>query len=207
MRKPIYSHILTFLALVTVVFVVLKALGVFNESPLSASEIAEQVLRNYVAKEESNLSIDKIIPLFTDVAGDMGLRFSHDNAARGNFYLPEEMGPGAGFLDYDNDGDLDIFIAGGGTIDGVGPYQTCRLFRNDGETFVDVTVSANASVSGPAYGVACADFDDDGDIDIFISRLGPNAMLLNDGKGCFVEVAQGIGVADTGFGAGAAFLD
>ncbi|MCH8824411.1 MAG: CRTAC1 family protein [Planctomycetes bacterium] len=207
MRRPIFSHILTFLALVTVIFVVLKALGVFHKPLLSASEIADKVLRKYAANEESNQSIEKLKPLFTDVAGDMGLQFTHDNAARGNFYLPEEMGPGAGFLDYDNDGDLDIFIAGGGTIDGVGPYQTCRLFRNDGEMFVDVTDAANATVTGPAYGIACADFDNDGDVDIFISRLGPNAMLLNDGNGGFVEVAQEIGVANTGFGAGAAFLD
>lgn len=207
MRKPYYSHILTILALVTVIFVVLKALGTFYESPKTVIEIARDVLRDYVINEEPNQTIENIKPLFTDVAGDMGLVFTHDNAAHGNYYLPEEMGPGASFLDYDNDGDLDIFIAGGGDIQGDGSSQTCRLFRNEGETFVDVTIAANASVSGPAYGIACADFDDDGDIDIFISRLGPNAMLLNDGNGRFVEVAQEIGVADAGFGAGAAFLD
>ncbi len=146
-------------------------------------------------------------PLFTDVAAETGLDFVHDNAARGEFRLPEQLGPGAGFLDYDNDGDLDVFIAGGGAIVEGEATQTCRLYRNDGDRFSDVTLDANAGVAGPAYGVACADYDDDGDVDVFVSRLGPNALLRNDGAGGFVEVAAEIGVADPGFGASAAFFD
>ena len=149
-------------------------------------------------------------PLFTDVAPALGLHFAHDNAARGNFLLPEEMGPGAGFLDADGDGDLDVFVAGGGAVIGDGPAQTCRIYRNDGDRFADVTDDWGAGVPGPAYGVACADYDDDGDVDIFVTRLGPNALLRNDGTRShprFVEVAQEAGIADEGFGASSAFLD
>jgi len=149
-------------------------------------------------------------PLFDDVAADLGLRFIHDHAFRGNYYLPEEMGPGAGFLDVDGDGDLDIFVAGGGAIADDGPPQTCRLYRNDGNRFTDITGASGAGIEGPAYGVACADYDDDGDVDIFVSRLGPDALLRNDGSADgprFTDVAAAVGITGPGFGAGAAFFD
>jgi len=149
-------------------------------------------------------------PLFSDVAAQLGIRFVHDNAARGEFRLPEEMGPGAAFLDIDGDGDLDVFIAGGGGLAGDGALQTCRLYRNDGDRFTDITDASGAGIPGPAYGVACADYDDDGDVDILVTRLGPDALLRNDGPAHspkFVNVAREAGVDAPGFGAGAVFLD
>ena len=149
-------------------------------------------------------------PLFADVAAQVGIHFVHDNAARGEFRLPEEMGPGAAFVDIDGDGDLDIFVAGGGGLAGDGPRQTCRLYRNDGDVFTDITDASGAGISGPAYGVACADYDDDGDIDIMVTRLGADALLRNDGPPeapTFVNVAREAGVDALGFGAGAVFFD
>jgi hypothetical protein len=150
------------------------------------------------------------MPLFADVAADLGIRFVHDNAARGEFRLPEEMGPGAAFVDIDGDGDLDVFVAGGGGLTGDGPRQSCRLYRNDGDRFTDITDASGAGIAGPAYGVACADYDDDGDVDILVTRLGPDALLRNDGPPeapRFVDIAREAGVDDPGFGASAAFFD
>jgi hypothetical protein len=146
-------------------------------------------------------------PAFTDVAAALRLDFVHDNGARGMFLLPERIGPGAGFLDHDGDGDLDVFVAGGGSVSGGGPAQTCRLYRNDQERFTDVSGPSGADIPGPAYGVAAADYDDDGDVDLYVTRLGPNALLRNEGDGRFTEAGAAAGVDDGGFGASAAFFD
>ncbi|NNM26446.1 MAG: CRTAC1 family protein [Phycisphaerales bacterium] len=145
--------------------------------------------------------------VFTDAAPELGLVFHHDNDARGAYRLPEEMGPGAGLLDADGDGDLDVFIAGGGPLTGDRPARPCRLFRRDPAGYVDVTEMSGAGVPGPAYGVACADYDDDGDVDIYLTRLGRNALLRNRGDGTFEEVAAAVGVDDDGFGASCVFID
>ena len=207
MRQFMPSRGLIVLSLITAVAVGFRAADLLPSRDQTPRELAARFLSEAgVTSTESPVS-EFVAEVFTDVAGQLGLHFTHDNAARGNYYLPEEMGPGAAFLDYDNDGDLDIFVTGGGAIVDDGPTQSCRLFRNDSGRFSDVTEIANAGVAGPAYGVACADYDDDGDVDIFISRLGPNALLRNEGNGRFVEVAQELGLADDGFGASAAFLD
>jgi len=145
--------------------------------------------------------------LFTDVALAMGLDFTHDTGAEGEHFLPEEMGPGAAFLDFDGDGLLDIFVAGGGSPTDPAKQQPSRLYRNAGDRFTDVTESAGVQVSGQAYGVACADYDDDGDVDIYVTRLGANKLLVNDGQGHFRDESERAGVDHTGFGASAIFFD
>ncbi len=145
-------------------------------------------------------------PPFTDIAPAAGIDFLHDNDMHGEYRLPEQIGPGAGVLDYDGDGDLDIFIAGGGATDGPGAGQRCRLYRNDGASFTDVSAESRADVPGPAYGVACADYDDDGDTDLFLTRLGTGVLLRNDG-GRFSDATAESGIDQVGFGASAAFLD
>jgi hypothetical protein len=145
-------------------------------------------------------------PPFTDVSPAAGIDFVHDNDMHGDYRLPEQIGPGAGVLDHDGDGDLDIFIAGGGATQGSGPGQRCRLYRNDGASFTDVSAAAHADIAGPAYGVACADYDDDGDTDIFLTRLGSGVLLRNDG-GRFSDATAESGLDQAGFGASAAFLD
>jgi hypothetical protein len=144
---------------------------------------------------------------FTDITSAVGLDFAHDNDAHGRFALPEIIGAGCAFLDYDSDDDLDIFLAAGGSITGERPPQRCALFRNDRGRFSDVTSVSKAGVPGPAFGIACADYDRDGAVDIFITRLGPDALLHNRGDGTFLDVAERAGVADPGFGTGAAFFD
>jgi hypothetical protein len=140
-----------------------------------------------------------------DVSLEVGLRFVHDSDARGKYRLPEQMGPGVGLCDLDGDSDLDLFVAGGGAIE-AGEPQRSRLYRNDGGTFVDVTDAAHAGVAGPAYGVGCADHDGDGDVDLYVARLGPNVLLRNDGMR-FVDVSAEAGVDHPGFGTSVAFFD
>lgn len=143
---------------------------------------------------------------FEDATAALGIAFGHDNASHGECRLPEQMGPGVAWFDFDGDGDLDLFVAGGGALADEGPAQSCRLFRNDGERFAEVSESVGAAVRGPAYGVAAADYDDDGDEDLLVTRLGPTVLLRNDG-GRFVDVSEASGVASSGFGSSAVFFD
>ncbi len=144
--------------------------------------------------------------LLRDVTAESGVDFVHDADFHGRFWLPEEMGPGAALFDADNDADLDLFVAGSGSIDGSGPEQACRLWRNDAGQFTDISRESGAALPGPAYGVATADYDADGDVDIFVARLGPNLLLRNEG-GRFRDVASEAGVADAGFGTAAVWFD
>jgi hypothetical protein len=144
--------------------------------------------------------------LFEDATDALGLDFTHDNAAFGAFRLPEEMGPGVAWIDHDSDGDLDLFVAGGGALFDEGPTQTCRLFRNDIERFVDVSESSGANVRGHAYGAAVADYDADGDEDLLVTRLGTSVLLRNDG-GRFSDVSAASGIVDASFGSRAVWFD
>ncbi len=144
--------------------------------------------------------------LFVDATRELGVQFRHDSASFGQFRLPEEMGPGLGWLDFDSDGDLDLFAAGGGALFDEGPAQSCRLLRNDGARFTDVSDEVGAAVRGHAYGVAVADWDDDGDEDLLVTRLGPTVLLRNDG-GRFTDISAQSGAAQSGFGSSAAFFD
>ena len=158
--------------------------------------------------------------LFVEAAADKGLAFHHFSGATGKFHMPEIMGSGVGLLDYDGDGDLDVYLAQGvvladGRVAGdfsfpPGYRAGDRLFRNrlveDGAVrFEDVTKIVQITPApGFGMGVATADVDNDGDVDIFVSRFGPDQLLLNNGDGTFSAAP---GEWDENFGASAAFLD
>lgn len=134
---------------------------------------------------------------FTDVTQPSGIAFVHHTGAFGKKWMPETIGSGGGFFDYDNDGRADIFLVNGADWPGqpaTSPAPTCKLFRNRGNgTFEDVTVSANLAISKYGMGCAFADYDRDGDEDIYLTAVGDATLLRND-NGKFVDVTSTAGV-------------
>lgn len=153
-------------------------------------------------------------PTFVEAATESGLTFVHDNGARGEFMLPEIMGSGVALLDYDSDGDLDVFLVQGAPLTEAGDTDGSRLFRNDvtvvdGQAlprFTDVTGAAGIAVGGVGMGVATGDYDGDGDVDLYVTRFGSNVLLRNDGA-VFTDVTQMAGVDDPRWSTSAAFFD
>jgi enediyne biosynthesis protein E4 len=146
---------------------------------------------------------------FQDATAAAGIRFKHTSGAAGKKYLPETMGSGCAFLDYDNDGDQDILLVNAmeWTPGKGGAKSLPALYRNDGKgTFTDVTKEAGLAVETYGMGVAAADYDNDGWVDVFLTGLGRNRLFKNRG-GTFVDVTDKAGVAGGGFSASAAFFD
>jgi hypothetical protein len=132
----------------------------------------------------------------TDVTAAAGLKFRHNNGAYGGKLLPETLGAGCAFLDYDADGWQDILLVNGRDWPGrARQHSTLRLYRNNRNgTFTDVTRAAGLDVELYGMGVAAADFDNDGFTDIFITAVGQNRLFRNTGKGTFVDVTQKSGL-------------
>src|SRR5256885_10891280 len=145
---------------------------------------------------------------FTDVAQAAGLRFTHFNGMSGHYYYPEIMAPGVALLDYDNDGDLDVYVTQGQPLGSDpamlaeakkrGPLKD-RLFRNDGGLhFTDVTEQAGINIQTYGMGVAVGDFNSDGFVDIYRTGLTGAVLLRNNGNGTFTDVTKKAGVGDPG---------
>ena len=161
---------------------------------------------------------------FVDRAFETGLKFVHFNGMTGKFYQPEMTGPGAGLFDYDNDGDLDVYLVQGERLGDGEPLLPRpavqppgdRLYRNDLEIagegkrrprFTDVTDEAGIVATGYGMGVAAGDIDNDGWIDLYLTRFGRNRMLRNQGDGTFADITEESGTGDPAWGVPASFLD
>jgi hypothetical protein len=147
---------------------------------------------------------------FRDVTAAAGINFKHNNGAFGKKYLPETMGPGCAFIDYDNDGWQDILLVNGENWPGhAGPATTPKLYHNDHNgKFSDVTRKAGLGVSMFGLGVAIGDYDNDGRDDIFITALGQSHLFHNNGKGSFAEVTKPAGLwGPNEFSTSAAWVD
>jgi hypothetical protein len=149
------------------------------------------------------------LPRFADATASAGIRFRHTSGATGKKYLPETMGSGAAFLDVDNDGWQDILFVNSRNWPGAtGPAAYPALYRNNRNgTFSDATRTAGLAIEIYGLGVAAADYDNDGDTDIYMTALGPNRLFRNDGAGRFEDVTARTGVGDPGFSASAAWFD
>ena len=148
---------------------------------------------------------------FRDITSQAGIRFIHNNAAFGKKYLPETLGPGCAFIDYDNDGYPDILLINGEDWPGhakMGP-TTLKLYHNNQDgTFTDVTRKAGLAVPMFGLGVAIGDYDNDGHEDIFITTLGQSHLFHNNGRGTFSDVTKAAGLwGPQEFSTSAAWVD
>ena len=127
---------------------------------------------------------------FRDITQQAGIRFVHNNGAFGKKYLPETMGPGVAFIDYDNDGWPDIFLVNGMDWPGhVQKHSTPKLYHNNHDgTFTDVTHKAGLDIQMFGMGVAVGDYDNDGFDDLFITAYGQSRLFHNNGNGTFTDV-------------------
>jgi hypothetical protein len=168
---------------------------------------------------------------FADRAEETGLRFTHVNGMSGEFYFPEVMPPGVGLLDYDNDGDLDVYLVQGqrlgeGKTPGLALFQPAaidvplplrgRLYRNDLQVRSDGTrtlhftdVTANSGIDAREYGmgVATGDFTNDGCVDLYLTNLGQSRMFRNNCDGTFSDVSKESGTDGRGWAVSASFVD
>src|SRR5579863_3792732 len=152
------------------------------------------------------------LPRFVDVAALAGTEFSFfTDAIPGRFLLPEVMGGGAGWLDYDGDGRLDLYVRDGCQIvtpDATPPGHVSRLFRNLGDSrFQDVTLASGSGDRGYGQGCAVGDFNVDGCPDLYLTNYGGAVLLRNNGDGTFAEVTDSAGVGMAGWNTSAVWLD
>ncbi len=147
---------------------------------------------------------------FRDVTQQAGIRFVHNNGAFGKKFLPETMGPGVAFIDYDNDGWPDIFLVNGMDWPGhVQKHSTPKLYHNNHDgTFTDATHKAGLDVELFGMGVAVGDYDNDGYDDLFVTAYGQNHLFHNNGNGTFTDVTQKAGLlGPKEFSSSAAWVD
>ena len=143
----------------------------------------------------------------TDATAASGIRWRHGAGSPGKTNIREQIGSGVALLDYDRDGWLDIYLLTGPAAV---PSATLgnRLYRNNGDgSFTDVTESAGVGFRGWSMGACVGDYDGDGNLDLYVTNLGPNLLYRNNGDGTFTEAAQRAGVSCPLFSTGTAFAD
>jgi hypothetical protein len=171
---------------------------------LGAGFGASQLLRAQVAASAPG-------PLFVEqLPSSSGIEWKHENAMSPNRYLPETMGPGCAFLDFDNDGWMDIYMVNSGPSDFWTPPKPIRnvLYKNNRDgTFTDVTEKAGVSGGTFGMGVAVGDYDNDGWPDIFVTSYGKCILYKNNHDGTFTDVTDKAGLATPGWTTSAVWFD
>lgn len=150
------------------------------------------------------------LPQFTEITKEAGIEFVHNSGAFGKKYLPETMGSGCAFLDYNSDGWQDIILVNSKDWKGntTGKRQTLALYRNNKNgTFTDVTVAVGLDIPLYGMGIAVADYDNDGYVDIYLSCLEADKLFKNNGDNSFSDVTDIAGIDNQGFGTSCAWFD
>lgn len=148
-------------------------------------------------------------PIYTDIARQAGVDFVQDPGTEGKYMAPEVMGSGAALFDYDNDGDLDIYLVQAGPLpESKKPRPPDRLYRQNADgKFTDVTAESGLGDTGYGTGVAVGDIDNDGFVDVFVTNYGPNSLYRNQGNGKFTNVTAKAGIQGNHWSASSAFCD
>jgi hypothetical protein len=151
------------------------------------------------------------LPAFEEIApAKSGINWVHTAGKSAEKYLPETSGAGCAFLDYDNDGWMDIYLVNSGKCDFYSPAKPLRnaLYRNNREgTFTDVTEKAGVAGGGYGMGVAAGDYDGDGFADLYVTQYGRSILYHNNGDGTFTDVTEKAGVAAPGWSSSAVWFD
>ena len=149
--------------------------------------------------------------LFEEVpAAASGLTWRHLNGRSADYFLPETTGAGCAFLDYDNDGWIDIYLVNSGKCDFFTPDRPLRnaLYRNNRDgTFTDVTEKAGIAAGGYGMGVAVGDYDGNGWPDLYVTQYGRSILYHNNGNGTFTDVTEKAGLAAPGWASSAVWFD
>ena len=147
---------------------------------------------------------------FVDVTQEAGIHWKHVDGRSGQKYFMETLGSGAAFFDYDADGDPDLYFVNGAPLPGYVSQEipTNCLYRNNGDgTFTDVTKKAGVGDTGYGHGCAVGDYNNDGQLDLYVTNYGTNRLYRNNGDGTFTEVAESAGVTEPRWSTSCAFAD
>ena len=199
MRNPALIHSFPKLWLMAaMLFALAASIGLIQ----SAMPASPAITTTSTARADSGIH-------YLDITRQAGIHFVHNNGAFGKKYLPETMGAGCAFIDYDNDGNPDILLVNGKDFPGhKSKRTTMKLYHNNGNgTFTDVTARAGLDIEMYGMGVAIGDYDNDGWDDIYVTGLGESRLFHNEHNGTFKDVTKSAGVDNTGFGASAAWVD
>ncbi|MDA8018258.1 MAG: CRTAC1 family protein [Thermoanaerobaculia bacterium] len=159
-------------------------------------------------------SVTDDTPLFVETALDAGIDFDHEHGGTGRYYYVEIMAGGGAWIDFDGDGDLDLYAVQGQNLGNAPPTLTDRIYRNLGATpgervprFEDATEELGLEMTGYGLGAAAGDFDNDGWTDLYVTQLGSNVLLRNDSGQGFEDVSAAAGVTGNELSSSAAFVD
>jgi len=166
---------------------------------------------SFDVRAQRNSAPPKSVVTFEEVpARQSGITWVHTNAHSSDRHLPETVGAGCAFLDYDNDGWMDIYLVNSGPADFFTPSAALKnaLYHNNHDgTFTDVTDKAGVAGGSFGMGVAAADYDGDGWVDLYITSYGRNILYHNNGDGTFADVTEKAGVAAPGWSTSAVWFD
>ena len=201
------------LAIMLGIGIIAAGIGWYLNRDKTPAVIIEEAVVTGPVIEENMLPQTPPAVIFRDITREAGIDFVHTNGAYGDKLMPETIGSGAAFFDYDNDGDPDLLLVNSTWFPGqeqeTTPTPTLALYQNDGNgQFTDVTREAGLGISCYGMGVAAGDFDNDGWTDLYITALGKNYLLKN-GQGRFTDItaASGTSGQSSDWSTAAAFLD